>query len=276
MADKVRDRRERNWSWFHNEVLQVHGVALGPYGIAVYMALLTFADAKDHTCYPSLQQIADMTGMSRRHVMRSLELLQRLKLIRKTYRHEQGKRHASNLYTILQPDSDYQSPRSDSESPRGDYQSPTLVTTSHHDGDYQSPEPDSYNQTQLNQRDRVKTRPVDNSGQPVDNVLTPGDARASPPSLRPEDLVKGWNDICASEGLPKKLKLTDALRQKIRLRLRRFPDEAFWEEVFNRIWKTPFLRGNNARGWMATFDWLMANDQNAVKVYEGHYGKTDR
>ena len=33
----------------------------------------------------------------------------------------------------------------------------------------------------------------------------------------------------------------------------------------------PFLEGQNDRGWVATFDWIIANDNNAVKVLEGNY-----
>ena len=32
-----------------------------------------------------------------------------------------------------------------------------------------------------------------------------------------------------------------------------------------------FLRGDNKRGWKASFDWLFENDKNWVKVYEGNY-----
>ncbi len=137
MADQVRDRRTRGWSWFDNEVVQQYGAALGPYGIAVYIALLTFADSKDQTCFPSHQQIAEMTRMSRRHVIRSVQALKELRLIRVTTRGE-GPGQASNLYTILTPGG-------------SDYQSQGVVTTSHRGSDYQSHELDSFNQTQLNQ-----------------------------------------------------------------------------------------------------------------------------
>jgi hypothetical protein len=35
--------------------------------------------------------------------------------------------------------------------------------------------------------------------------------------------------------------------------------------------KTPFLTGEGARGWRASFDWLIANDTNLRKVLEGVY-----
>jgi hypothetical protein len=44
-------------------------------------------------------------------------------------------------------------------------------------------------------------------------------------------------------------------------------------EVFTRINALPFFRGENDRGWRATFDWALKADS-IVKVLEGNY--TDR
>jgi hypothetical protein len=35
--------------------------------------------------------------------------------------------------------------------------------------------------------------------------------------------------------------------------------------------QTPFLRGEGARGWRASFDWFIANHVNSVAVLEGKY-----
>ena len=37
------------------------------------------------------------------------------------------------------------------------------------------------------------------------------------------------------------------------------------------VQESKFLTGDNDRGWVAKFDWLMANDTNIVKVLEGNY-----
>ena len=34
---------------------------------------------------------------------------------------------------------------------------------------------------------------------------------------------------------------------------------------------TPFLRGEGARGWQASFDWFVANHSNVYRVLEGKY-----
>ncbi len=57
-----------------------------------------------------------------------------------------------------------------------------------------------------------------------------------------------------------------------------------FEEAFRKLAASKFCNGENQRGWIATFDWLIKNDENMVKVLEGKYdnrmevvsGGTDR
>jgi hypothetical protein len=48
-------------------------------------------------------------------------------------------------------------------------------------------------------------------------------------------------------------------------------DSTYWKTVIERIQASDFCRGENDRSWVATFDWLVANDENAIKVLEGKY-----
>ena len=41
--------------------------------------------------------------------------------------------------------------------------------------------------------------------------------------------------------------------------------------VFEKAQASSFLKGDNKRGWKASFDWFFENDKNWVKVYEGNY-----
>lgn len=84
-----------------------------------------------------------------------------------------------------------------------------------------------------------------------------------------------WNSICTA--YPKVVKVTDKRKTKIRLRLEEFAcgsaEEtlAAVEELFRRVQASSFLRGDNNRGWQASFDWLFENGSNWVKVTEGNY-----
>jgi hypothetical protein len=75
--------------------------------------------------------------------------------------------------------------------------------------------------------------------------------------------------------LPEVLTLTpDRIAHcQARLKVADFP--VLFERALARAQRTPFLRGENPRGWMLTFDWLINNEANARKVLEGKYGRPD-
>ena len=43
------------------------------------------------------------------------------------------------------------------------------------------------------------------------------------------------------------------------------------QQVFDKMQASSFLKGQNPRGWKATFDWLLINDTKWLKIYEGQY-----
>lgn len=80
-----------------------------------------------------------------------------------------------------------------------------------------------------------------------------------------------YHSICKS--FPRIIKMSDTRKQKVEIR---FQDEmkgdwTLLESVFRKMEESKFLRGDNARGWKATFDWLFTNDKNWCKVAEGNY-----
>lgn len=96
--------------------------------------------------------------------------------------------------------------------------------------------------------------------------------------LTADDLREGWNEHCAILGLPKVEMLSATRRQKAQARLREHKDVDFWNVVFGRISGSPFLLGHQKtngdgkhKNWKANFDWLIDNDTNCVKVFEGRY-----
>jgi hypothetical protein len=93
--------------------------------------------------------------------------------------------------------------------------------------------------------------------------------RPEKPSATPQAVVESYNAICTS--LPRVEKLTDNRRKHLAPRIREHPDIDWWRRLFQRVQTTPFLRGNGRTGWRASFDWLIANDTNAIKVLEGKY-----
>ncbi|WP_051963006.1 hypothetical protein [Mesoaciditoga lauensis] len=81
-------------------------------------------------------------------------------------------------------------------------------------------------------------------------------------------VVESFNEICKSFSPVKQL--TDKRKKHIRARYAKHPlDEIL--TVFKKMEASSFLKGDNNRGWQASFDWVFKNEDNFVKVLEGKY-----
>ena len=92
-----------------------------------------------------------------------------------------------------------------------------------------------------------------------------------------QQVVDFWNSTIDSSGstLPKVQSLSDARCDKIRIRWGEFarlgdPVEVC-RSLFKKAARSKFLQGDNGKGWKASFDWLMTNGKNWVKVIEGNF-----
>ena len=86
------------------------------------------------------------------------------------------------------------------------------------------------------------------------------DARQKKPKLGPARLVELWNNLGCR---PMVSELTDDRRKKAGLRIRKRGDPDWWVQLFEKV------KALN-RSWL-TFDFLMRNDTNYLKVLEGNY-----
>lgn len=87
----------------------------------------------------------------------------------------------------------------------------------------------------------------------------------------PLSLFDFWNARCGP--LPRALALTPDRIAKCQARLKAPEFAARFEQAISQAARTPFLLGRNERSWQATFDWMIANDSNILKILEGKYGK---
>jgi hypothetical protein len=92
---EIRDRRRPGYLRVYNDLYDRFGAELGPYGLAVYMALCRYAN-RDSECWPSHETIAKGTGMSRRQVIREVAKLERLQVIA-----IERSKHTSHVYILL-------------------------------------------------------------------------------------------------------------------------------------------------------------------------------
>ena len=96
-----------------------------------------------------------------------------------------------------------------------------------------------------------------------------------PIQITPPEMVELWNSTCALAGLPKIIRLTKTRLNKIRLRIKEYDSNpTFWESLFQRIVHTPFLIGENKRGWRVNADFVFDNDTNIARILEGKYDES--
>ena len=87
---------------------------------------------------------------------------------------------------------------------------------------------------------------------------------------RISDFYESWNRLCGR--LPKAETFSDSRRKKVKARIRQGVTLERFEQAVKACTQKPFLRGENDRGWTATFDWLIANDRNIEKAITDTYG----
>lgn len=93
-----------------------------------------------------------------------------------------------------------------------------------------------------------------------DNTIAPNGA------CRPGvDLSAIWNSYC--HPLPKVSRLNDSRRRQMKIRLNENSDPEYWGGLVKRMAASTFC----CQGQWATFDWLMKNDTNHVKITEGKF-----
>lgn len=85
-------------------------------------------------------------------------------------------------------------------------------------------------------------------------------------------IVSLWNETCTS--LPKVSSINEGRAKKVKSRIEEWGgDETavdFARQVFEACQSSDFLTGRNG-DWKASFDWIMENPTNWVKVMEGNY-----
>jgi len=91
----------------------------------------------------------------------------------------------------------------------------------------------------------------------------------TPPQIEPEHVVEVWNDLAARHGLAVVKKITPERRKKLSTFIRRHSIDDITEAIA-AIPRSPFLLGQNNRGWQASFDWFL-EPRNLTKLTEGTY-----
>jgi len=110
-------------------------------------------------------------------------------------------------------------------------------------------------ETDQTRTEQKQSKPEDSSG---------GGAAPPPPApqITPIKVFHLWNDLGCKPSLAE---LTTERSKRLAIRIRKRGDPTWWERLFNKV------KGLN-KPWL-TFDFLITNDTNALKVLEGNYDR---
>ena len=78
-----------------------------------------------------------------------------------------------------------------------------------------------------------------------------------------------WNLFASENSLSKISSLSDSREKKLQMRLKNSDFKKLFDMALVEIKKSQYLLGE--KGWKITFDWLIKNDENILKVVEGNY-----
>ena len=71
---------------------------VSPTARTVYRALLRYANRETWSCFPSIATLASDTGLSKRTIIRQLNILEKEQLIIKIHRTRENNGNTSNMY----------------------------------------------------------------------------------------------------------------------------------------------------------------------------------
>lgn len=91
---------------------------------------------------------------------------------------------------------------------------------------------------------------------------------ASPSGVR--EVSDAWNEVADNVKLPKIAVVSDKRRRQIEARLRDAFFRENWRAALSKISGLEFCKGQNDRGWVASFDWFVSPDA-VAKIIEGKY-----
>lgn len=100
---------------------------------------------------------------------------------------------------------------------------------------------------------------------------TPKSNGKHPPAVSAEQVIEAWNVMAGAAGVPK-ARLTPERRKKLNTFVRRHTIDDITEAIW-AIPRSPFLCGENDRGWKAGIDFIL-QPSSFTKLIEGTYDRT--
>lgn len=199
---------------------------------AVLLAISNYAD-EEGVCWPSQDQLAEDTELSRHSIMRAIDQLEELGLVMRERRHRRDGSRSSDLIML-------------------DLSRTVLRSTEQRSTQQQ---PKSHGAT---------AEPI------IEPSIPSSHAREANPKSTERLAFDAYNDLAAELGLAKAQALTDERKTRIRQRLNECGGLTGWMDAMGKIRASPFLRGDNDRNWKANLDFLLRKSS-FTRLMEGSY-----
>jgi len=125
---------------------------------------------------------------------------------------------------------------------------------------------DSYGIAMAYQKQKQKQKQKQNKGEKSGTISLSADADLFP-QIRPEEFLSIWNQFVPFAAI------RDMTSRRVRALVARARDPAFfadWRTAIAKIPQSPFLRGENDRGWKVNADFFLQPDS-LTKILEGKY-----
>jgi len=110
------------------------------------------------------------------------------------------------------------------------------------------------------------------------NIDTYVDQREKEPDRPPDEayeafetrLEDNWHKLCEKNPKITDIRRIGVRKDKIKARWKEKDFREFLPEIFSKIDKSDWLTGKKS-SWVITFDWLINNNKNYIKILEGQY-----
>ncbi|WP_437188296.1 hypothetical protein SH668x_001734 [Planctomicrobium sp. SH668] len=107
----------------------------------------------------------------------------------------------------------------------------------------------------------------------IPTPLEEGEKPPPPPTKEFQDVVDAWNNLPAP--FPKCSKISGKRKAALKSRLSDRDWRESWPAALARLPISPFLRGENERGWVADVDFFLKTDS-VTKILEGKYSSNGK
>jgi hypothetical protein len=99
-----------------------------------------------------------------------------------------------------------------------------------------------------------------------DTDVSPKDDAIGPSKINYQGLMEQWNSNCHLKNI---CSMSNKRKSMLSARIKEHGEDSF-ETVINNINASKFMKGQNDKGWIADFDWLI-KPNNYLKTFEGKY-----